>query len=299
MLKTIFYGCGAESVARYVCSQIQIVPQSINQSINQSIDFLLAEIGGIAYCDQNSELWGTTYFGLPVISPTEVQKTDYDRIVITACSTDAILFDLTQKYEVNEDKIISEPASQLNRSRNHFVHTFASLAKKRGLRGNVAEGGVYQGNYAKEINAAFPDSTLYLFDTFEGFVKTETHNDEAYVKTGRTHSHFRNTSVQTVMNNLPYPNNAIIRKGFFPESATDVDGDFVFVNLDFDLYAPILAGLEFFYPKLVIGGVILIHDYFASEVFAANKAVDEFCLAHNLYPLPIGDVLSVAIIKQQ
>lgn len=271
----------------------------MNENNQGSLFSLLTKLGGIAYSDQDSELWGTTFLGLSVIPPSEIQSTDYERIVITSYSADAIFNDLTQKYGIHSDKIISAPARQLHFNRTQFIHTFAELARKRGLRGNVAEGGVYKGDFAREINLAFPNSTLYLFDTFEGFVSTDMQSDATYKKTGRTHSHFANTSVEVVLNKLPYPENAIIRKGFFPESALGVDGEFVFVNLDFDLYEPIMAGLEFFYPKLVDGGAILIHDYFADDVFDAHKAVDEFCLAHNIYPFPIGDVLSVVIIKQQ
>lgn len=41
--------------------------------------------------------------------------------------------------------------------------------KKRKLQGAVAEVGVFQGEFAQYINVAFPDSKLYLFDTFDGF----------------------------------------------------------------------------------------------------------------------------------
>lgn len=51
---------------------------------------------------------------------------------------------------------------------------------------------------------------------------------------------------------------------------------FIFVNLDFDLYLPILAGLQFFYPRLAPGGVILVHDYFTKIYHGVKETVDEF-----------------------
>src|SRR6188508_837716 len=39
--------------------------------------------------------------------------------------------------------------------------------KSNGVKGNVAELGVYKGEFAKRINQLFPDKKLYLFDTFE------------------------------------------------------------------------------------------------------------------------------------
>src|SRR4051812_16295074 len=44
---------------------------------------------------------------------------------------------------------------------------------QRKLQGNVAELGVYQGKFAKHINKYFPERLLYLFDTFQGFDKSD------------------------------------------------------------------------------------------------------------------------------
>ena len=41
--------------------------------------------------------------------------------------------------------------------------------KRNKVNGNVAELGVYKGDFAKRLNQLFPDKKLYLFDTFEGF----------------------------------------------------------------------------------------------------------------------------------
>lgn len=41
--------------------------------------------------------------------------------------------------------------------------------RKRNIPGDVAEVGVFQGEFAQFVNAAFPDRTCYLCDTFEGF----------------------------------------------------------------------------------------------------------------------------------
>lgn len=42
------------------------------------------------------------------------------------------------------------------------------------MPGDVAELGVYRGVFAKHINRKFPNRTLYLFDTFEGFREDES-----------------------------------------------------------------------------------------------------------------------------
>ena len=55
---------------------------------------------------------------------------------------------------------------------------------------------------------------------------------------------------------MAHPDNCIVKQGFFPETATDVEDTFCFVSIDTDLYEPIYQGLKFFYPKLEKGGYI-------------------------------------------
>jgi len=51
---------------------------------------------------------------------------------------------------------------------------------------------------------------------------------------------------------------------------------FQFVHLDLDLYRSTLAGLEFFYPRLLPGGVIVSHDYGDLTVPGVRQAFDDF-----------------------
>jgi hypothetical protein len=49
---------------------------------------------------------------------------------------------------------------------------------------------------------------------------------------------------------------------------------FSFVHLDVDLYQSTLSGLEWFYPRLNRGGVLISHDYTIAK--GVRKAFDEF-----------------------
>ena len=60
-------------------------------------------------------------------------------------------------------------------------------------------------------------------------------------------------------------------KGYFPETAKGIEDKFCFVNLDMDLYQPMLAGLEFFMQRMTAGGVILLHDYFHPDLSGVKK----------------------------
>jgi O-methyltransferase len=51
---------------------------------------------------------------------------------------------------------------------------------------------------------------------------------------------------------------------------------FCFVHLDVDLYQPTLDSLDFFYERVVPGGILLCDDYGSSACPGAKRACDEF-----------------------
>ena len=165
------------------------------------------------------------------------------------------------------------------------------------VRGAVAELGVYRGRFAKKINEAFPDRKLYLFDTFEGFDRRDVQNDLSN-KYSTASVDLSNTSVEIVLNQMPLRGNCIIKKGFFPDTAVDVDDTFAFVSLDADLYQPIYEGLKYFYPRLSRGGYIFVHDYNNHEFKGAKQAVRDFCRESGATYFPLSDYAGTAIVTK-
>ena len=165
----------------------------------------------------------------------------------------------------------------------------------KGLKGEVAELGVYKGKFARYINQYFPNRKLYLFDTFEGFNDADvvTEKDKSF-STGD--QDFSNTSVQEVLKRMPHPDQCIIRKGFFPDTAKDLQEVFAFVSIDADLYEPIYNGLNYFYPLLCSGGYIFIHDYNNDEYKGSKQAVAQFCKENNINILPLPDSAGTAVL---
>lgn len=163
--------------------------------------------------------------------------------------------------------------------------------------GNVAELGVFKGKFARYLNQHFPDRSLYLFDTFEGFDNRDigTEKENGY-STGD--QDFHNTSVAQVLGRMPYRDRCIVKKGYFPESAGDVDDVFAMVSLDTDLYEPIYNGLCFFYPRLSKGGYILIHDFNNDLYKGVRDAVQKFCRENNIGYVPIADKAGTVIISK-
>lgn len=166
----------------------------------------------------------------------------------------------------------------------------------QGIEGNIAEAGVYLGDFAKYINMLFPDRKLYLFDTFDGFDKNQLNlvkDDEE--QTDCWIDALKNTSEELVMSKMDYPESVEIRKGLFPETAKGVEDSFAFVNLDMDIYMPTYEGLKFFWKRLSSGGVIFVHDFGNWE--GIDKAVREFCKEFHVGYIPLNDGLSVALTK--
>ncbi|WP_394909625.1 TylF/MycF/NovP-related O-methyltransferase [uncultured Helicobacter sp.] len=227
--------------------------------------------------------------------PQEVLNTQFDKIHIATMSGCESCLRQLSSYGVDMLKVDSSYVKVKLEARINFLKSFARECKDKGIEGDVAEVGVFQGDFAQKINHYFPHKKLYLFDTFEGFDTRDLQNEsDETKKMGR---YLNDTSINLVMSKMPNPSKVIIKKGYFPETAAGLENErFCFVNLDTDLYEPIKAGLEFFYPKMQRGGVILIHDYFNSAYPGVKRAVDEFCTKHNIFAIP-GDDISIAVCK--
>ena len=62
--------------------------------------------------------------------------------------------------------------------RNQTIECISREIYRNGIKGAVAEAGVYKGTTAKRMNRYFPDRKIYLFDTFEGFDIRDQENDD-------------------------------------------------------------------------------------------------------------------------
>jgi O-methyltransferase len=109
------------------------------------------------------------------------------------------------------------------------------------------------------------------------------------------------TSAENVLNNMPHKYKCVVKKGYFPETVRDVENgvNFSLVSLDADLYNPIKAGLEYFFPRMTSGGYIIVHDYGNPHWGGVRRAVDEFSHQHQMFFTPICDECgSVVFLKQ-
>ena len=177
----------------------------------------------------------------------------------------------------------------------------AERINKYNVEGNVAELGVYKGDFSKFINKYFKNRKLYMFDTFEGFLneKTQKDCDETWKNTLKSiNENFDNPRWEHLLEEFEHPEKCIIKKGYFPDSTEGVEDIFAFVSLDVDVYAGTKAGLEWFWPRLSKGGIIMIHDYNCNNCPGVKRAVDEFAISMNTAPVCLSDRAgSVVFIK--
>jgi hypothetical protein len=184
----------------------------------------------------------------------------------------------------------SKKANSIDLTRLYMLHMQIDRIKSDNIDGDIAELGVYRGSTAKIFKKLLPNKELYLFDTFEGFDKRDT---EAKGSKGDFAESLENVMSYVGAERVHYI------KGYFPESAEKLDPEvkFSLVHLDADLLNPQLAGLEFFYPKLAKGGIIIVHD--CNNYFEGSReALDKFCSEYNVASVLMPDKSGSAIIQK-
>ncbi len=255
----------------------------------------------VGIVDNDERKWGAKFRDLYVGKPDEcLMESSYDVVVITSApGRDSIKKQLLE-YGIAENKIITSFIDQPLESRRIFLQSLSLLMNNIDKEIAVAEAGVFQGDFAQYINLYFPERRLYLFDTFEGFASKDIVLEKSNNFSLAEKDEYNNTSIELVREKMTYPKQCIFKAGYFPDTAleSEINDKFCFVNLDMDLYQPTIEGLRWFGERMVTGGVILIHDYFADNFRGVRQAVDEYMKnrkREELRMMPIGDGISIAI----
>lgn len=140
------------------------------------------------------------------------------------------------------------------------------------LPGDTAEAGVYEGASSWLVCDFFRDTSKvhYAIDSFEG-LSPPTVVDGSYWRPGDL------AAPEHVVRSRLAPFEAVLCQGWIPEAFAHVpETRFCFVHVDLDLYEPTLASIQYFYPRLVSGGVLLCDDYGFSSCPGAVRAIDEY-----------------------
>ena len=177
----------------------------------------------------------------------------------------------------------------------HFENLY-KLFSEKGIKGNMAEVGVFRGNTAEIMNRVFNDRILHLFDTFEGFSDKDIEVENELSYSDAIKGQYNDASVEFVMNRMSFPEQIRIHKGYFPDTAEGLEGEFCLVRVDLDLYKPTVAALGIFHSLMSHNGIMLVDDYFGDSYRGIKEAVDNYLSIHpNLIAAPLGDRFGIAI----
>lgn len=164
-------------------------------------------------------------------------------------------------------KVHQDRRSLLSAFEAYLVYSIARAQANR--PGDFAEVGVYKGASAKLMCEAKGDKVLRLFDTYEG-LPPQSANDP-----GVHREHQYSCSLESVQEYLKGYSNLEYYKGIFPDSAKGVkEAQYAFAHFDVDLYEGTLGCLQYFYPRMIPGGIMLSHDY--GMLSGVEKAFTEF-----------------------
>lgn len=137
------------------------------------------------------------------------------------------------------------------------------VEQTRKLDGSLIEIGVWRGGtgalIAKKASLCSITDSVYLCDTFAGVVKV---SDKDSTYKGGEHSDTSQQTVESLIKNLGLANVRIL-KGVFPnETSRLVERDtFRFCHIDVDVYQSAKDIVEWIWPRMVTGGVIVYDDY--------------------------------------
>jgi O-methyltransferase len=176
-------------------------------------------------------------------------------------------------------------------------------AVDRHIEGDFVECGVWRGGNAMLAAAVLKANgsgrKLYLYDTFEGMTAPSDEDTalrdgararDLYLERRRdTHNEWCYASIEDVKSNF-------LRAGLLDENVVFVKGDVLqtlqderniprkiaVLRLDTDWYESTRRELEVLYPRLSVGGVLILDDY--GYWAGAKKATDEYFAANGHRP---------------
>ena len=134
---------------------------------------------------------------------------------------------------------------------------------------------------SKLINQSERKINFHIFDSFEGLSKHTNKDDELSALNDSEKNKIR----KQFISNEDFVKNTVLKdfgfvkiyKGWIPEKFELIKNlKFSLIHIDVDLYEPTLKSLEFFYPRLEDGGIIVCDDYNSKMFNGSKRAWDEF-----------------------
>jgi O-methyltransferase len=180
--------------------------------------------------------------------------------------------------------------------RTYIVCSLADYAKN--LPGDFVECGVNTGAYSRAI-IDFIDfqrtgKTFYLLDTYDGLVPEQITLSERKAGVGDYLNTYKNV-YEEVKKTFSQFSTKII-KGIVPNTLTECDcAQIAYLSIDMNVVEPEIAALNYFWDKVVSGGVIVLDDYGFPAHINQKHAFDTFAKQKNvsLIYIPTGQAIII------
>lgn len=214
-------------------------------------------------------------------------------------------YDTDMVYRIYEKAMDAANCRQwdnyLKRLRHYsLIQLVYSNIKTLGTNYNFVECGCWLGQSTFEISYVLSQhafsKNFFVFDSFEGLSELSEddqsplrkNNDKTNLKV-RKHFASNFDLVQNTLKDFPF---TTLHQGWIPNVFDTITIDKIqFLHIDVDLFQPTYDSLEFFFEKLVPGGIIVCDDYNATKWPGAKNAWDKFFADKKVtinYPIPLG-----------
>lgn len=172
------------------------------------------------------------------------------------------------------------------RRRTEFYTLERILRSMPEVPGAVLECGTHHGGtllgMAHVLESRAIRARLYGLDSFEGFPEP---TGEDALDDGTMHPLVRKGALGEAsyeelsgrLERMGLADRVTLIKGFFENTLSKLAAErFSLVHVDCDLYESYMTCLEFAYPRMLAGGVMVFDDYNSDAYVGARRAVDEF-----------------------
>lgn len=237
-----------------------------------------------------------------VLTPGEYSLLEIDRIKENYAHLDSDLSNKKNTECLENDRF--KRAYQLSKDTDSWADYFnipwrvyinlwaASYANK--LEGDFVECGVNRGGFSRGIvdyiDFKNGNKKFFLYDTFKGIVPNQASSEEKHLLDHNKRYEMFDDNYEYVKKEFKDFNVEII-KGIIPESLPKADIDKVcYLSIDMNLVYPERQALEYFWPKVVKGGIIVLDDHAHYGFEKQKKSNDEFFAQFDLevLTLPTG-----------
>ncbi len=175
--------------------------------------------------------------------------------------------------------------------RTYIVCWFADYVKH--FEGDFIECGVNTGAYSRAVieYIDFPKTNkkFYLFDTFSGLDESLVTELEKNAGINNYFGVYKDVYQQVIETFSTY--NVQIIKGSVPSTLSLCNAEKIcYLSIDMNCVEPEIAAINYFWDKIVIGGVILLDDYGFPMHIHQKNAFDSFAIQKGIkiLSLPTG-----------